>query len=460
MQKLLVSLGLCVAVAACGKESINRGELGETCTSHNDCAKSLACYNGICSVPEPAAETDDGGTVTPPATGPVLSKAGESCTKRADCETGLLCINQTCMTSAPSVDAAVSPPVDASVPTTNTSPGIRGETCTANDDCSPGLVCIPNPTNQSIGVCDLAKYGIVQSGKICSAECKVDIDCCELPIGEVGTTGDGGAVNYNSCADLRKILNQADPSGCEAEGATPVALSKECFLYKTYCDCATSIPWKCDVATGSCAYVKNCTGSGEKIKGCPVQTRTGAPTISTCNAATNTCSMSARLGCKTNDDCIGANIADIPAEKCVSGECVCAVDQGACYRKCNVNLDCAQNYTCDTTKFVCTFAGECTTDLACAQRLGDVTAVCAKTTHTCKKPCAIDQDCGPSGVAGTKFKNFVCGVDGFCADITGQCTTDDDCAVTAASGQLVKMFCAAATSTASVSYASAITATK
>jgi len=38
----------------------------KTCTSHNDCAKSLACYNGICSVPEPAAETDDGEPSLPP----------------------------------------------------------------------------------------------------------------------------------------------------------------------------------------------------------------------------------------------------------------------------------------------------------------------------------------------------------------------------------------------------------
>lgn len=132
----------------------------------------------------------------------------------------------------------------------------------------------------------------------------------------------------------------------------------------------------------------------------------------------------------------------------------------ACYRKCTVNLDCAKNYTCDTAKLICTFNGECTTNLDCVQKSGDVTAVCAKATNTCKKPCTIDQDCGPSGVAGTRFKNLVCGADGYCADITGQCATDNDCAATAANGQLVKKFCVAPTAAASVTYASAITATK
>jgi hypothetical protein len=154
-------------------------------------------------------------------------------------------------------------------------------------------------------------------------------------------------------------------------------------------------------------------------------------------------------------------IVDGAGEKCVSGECVCAVDRGACYRKCNVDLDCAKNYTCDPAKFICIFNGECTANVDCVQKSGDVTAVCVAATHTCRKPCAIDQDCGPSGVAGTKFKNLVCGADGYCADIPGQCSSDDDCAATAANGQLVKKFCVAPpAAAASVTYASAITATK
>jgi hypothetical protein len=441
MKKLLVSLGLCAALAACNSSSINRGKAGESCTSHNDCAGSLGCYNGICAATAPVVE-EDGGTTAP-------SQEGESCTRRADCDTGLMCFDRVCMTAAPVT------PADGGA--TNSSAGVRGETCMTNADCSTTLVCIPNPTNQSIGVCDVANYSITSpGGKSCSAECKVDLDCCELPIGESGVAADAGTVNYNSCADLKKALNQADPSGCEVD--TAASLSRECFLFKTYCDCANNNPWKCNA--GSCGYIKACTGNGEVIKGCPVQTRTGAPTISTCNAATLTCSTSIKAGCATNDDCLGAVIADVAGEKCVSGECVCATDRGACYRKCNVELDCAQHYSCDATKFVCTLSGECTTDLDCIQKSGDVTSVCAKATNTCRKPCVIDQDCGPSGVAGTKFKNLVCGADGYCADITGQCASDSDCAATAANGQLVKKFCVATTTAATVTYASAITATK
>jgi hypothetical protein len=442
MQKHFAALGLCVALAACSSSSsINRGKAGESCTSHNDCSGSLGCYNGICAATAPSGEEDGG---TPVA---VLSQEGESCTRRADCDTGLMCFDQTCVVSAP----VPPPPADAG---TNTSAGIRGETCRTNADCSPSLVCIPNPTNQSIGVCDLANYSIVQGGKTCSAECKADIDCCELPIGESGVAGDAGTVNYNSCADLKKVLNQADPSGCEADPASP---SRECFLYKTYCDCATSNPWQCKAATGTCSYTKICTGNGEIIKGCPLQTRTGIPTVSTCNIATNTCAAAAtKAGCASNDDCTNTFIADAAGEKCVSGECVCATG-GACYRKCNVDLDCAKNYTCKAS--LCTFSGECTTDLDCVQKSGDITSVCAK-DNTCKKPCAIDQDCGPSGVAGTKFKNLICGTDHYCADITGQCSSDDDCGATASNGQLVKKFCVATTAVASVTYASAITATK
>lgn len=440
MKKLFVSLGLCAALAACNSNSINRGKAGESCTSHNDCAGSLGCYNGICLASAPVGE-EDGGTAAA-----VLSQEGESCTRRADCDTGLMCFDQVCMTASPA------PSPDAG---TNTSAGIRGETCTTNGDCGAGLVCIPGPTSQSIGVCDLANYSIIPGGKTCSAECKQDIDCCELPIGESGAAGDSGTVNYNSCADLRKVLNPADPSGCELDPASP---SRECFLYKTYCDCATSIPWKCNA--GSCSYNKICTGSGEIIKGCPTQTRTGVPTVSICNLANACVATSVKLGCATNDDCLGAIIADVAGEKCVSGECACATDRGACYRKCNVNLDCAKNYTCDTAKLICSFNGECTTNLDCVQKSGDVTAVCAKATNTCKKPCTIDQDCGPSGVAGTKFKNLVCGADGYCTDITGQCASDNDCAATAANGQLVKKFCVATPAAATVTYASAITATK
>jgi hypothetical protein len=354
-----------------------------------------------------------------------------------------VCFDQICMAAAP----APSPDAGA---TSNASAGIRGETCTTNGDCSVGLVCIPNPTAQSIGVCDVAKYNITAGGMTCSAECKQDIDCCELPIGESGAVGDSGAVNYNSCADLRKVLNPADPSGCELDPASP---SRECFLYKTYCDCATSIPWKCNA--GSCSYNKLCTGNGEIIKGCPTQTRTGVPTVSICNLANACAATSVKSGCASDDACTGTVIADVAGEKCVLGECVCATG-GACYRRCNVDLDCAKNYTCKAN--LCTFSGECTKALDCIQKSGDVTSVCDK--NTCKKPCTIDQDCSPSGVAGTKFKNLVCGADSFCTDITGQCSSDNDCAATAANGQLVKKFCVATTAATTVTYASAITATK
>jgi hypothetical protein len=42
-------MAACAALAACNSSSINRGQAGESCTSHNDCAGSLGCYNGICA---------------------------------------------------------------------------------------------------------------------------------------------------------------------------------------------------------------------------------------------------------------------------------------------------------------------------------------------------------------------------------------------------------------------------
>lgn len=455
MQKLWIVLGLSLAVVACSKdENINRGGVGESCSSRNDCSGSLVCYNGICSESSKPASSADGGASTSGAP-MILSKAGESCTKRSDCEMGLGCYAGICALTAPSpVDAGVViqtvyVPVDAGV---NTALGNRGETCTKTQDCAIGLICLPLGEVSALGICDVANYGFATGKKHCSNECAEAIDCCELPLGTA----------YNSCADLLKAMTPNTALNC-ADQAT---ISKECFLYKTYCDCATTNPWAC--TAGQCVFSKQCDPAvaGEMMAGCPAKTRSGAA-VPACNTTTKRCAVSvSTTGCQTADDCTTQGTADT-GETCAPGECVCLADVARCYRKCNADLDCRPGYACDKTKQVCRPSGACTigSDAYCARSLQNVTAKCVaaaatSTVGTCKIPCSIDQDCSPSGLLSGKFNGTVCGADHYCGTIG--CTSNAECSLEVQDGTTVlgsvKMFCAEHAATAGgVDYASAIT---
>lgn len=470
MRNLCLALGLCLAAAACGGgDDIKRGGAGESCTSSNDCTDPLICDRGMCAA-KGATTTPDGGA---PVTPTVLSGPGESCTKTADCVTGYRCFAAVCALAATpepvKTDAAVINvvvvPIDAGAPVpTNPVLGGRGETCTVSGDCEKGLVCIPNGISQGLGVCDLADYGLTVGGKTCSAECEQNIDCCELPVGMTGSGIDGGTVAYNSCADLVKVMAQsaALPTTC----ADVPAVARECFLYKTYCDCATTNPWLC--TAGQCSYTKACSKAGETLLGCPTQSRTSSP-LSDCNLTTSKCAgPTAAAGCTQDDECVTRGTID-GAGPCVSNECVCVTDAaygvaGACYRKCAANLDCAAGYVCDTAKRACKLAGGCTTDASCKLSLKNVAAKCvlsagAATNGACKVPCKTDQDCSPSGLLSEPFNGLVCGNDGYCGRI-GECNTSADCAGKDVNGTKLKMFCAAETSVATNPYASAVTASK
>jgi hypothetical protein len=456
MQRILMALGLCAAMAACSSEKINRGGLGESCTSHNDCSGDLLCYAGVClATAATPPSSADGGATTPLTPTAQLSKAGESCTKRSDCEIGLGCFSGVCaLTAPPPVDAGiiivtetVYVPIDAGV---NTALGGRGETCSKTQDCDIGLICLPLGEASGLGICDVANYGFKTGTMTCGNECEKKEDCCELPL---GTT-------YNSCADLVKAMLPATPATC----ADQASVSKECFLYKTYCDCATSNPWTC--TAGKCAYAKPCdpTVTGEKMTGCPAKTRSSIP-LPACNTKTKLCAAAAATGCATAEDCTTSGTSDTN-EPCVTNECVCLAEIGRCYRKCNNNLDCRPGYDCDPVKQVCKPTGSCTVglDAYCAQTLQNVSAKCVAVTAgatvgTCRIPCKIDQDCSPSGLLSTKFNGMVCGADKYCGSIG--CTSSAECSAEIKEGTTVlgsvKMFCAANPAVGGIEYASAIT---
>jgi hypothetical protein len=467
MQKIYLAFGLCAALVACGSsESVNRGGVGETCSSHNDCVDNLICDRGVCAT-SPAATALDGGATSPVTV--VTSGPGESCTKTADCVTGYKCFSGVCALSAPVVppektDAAiiyvVNVEIDAGVPPAPTNPVLsgRGETCTQSSDCEQGLFCLPDSSSAAgLGVCDVANYGLTPGTKSCYAECEKEIDCCELPIGSTASTVDGGVTTVQSCSDLLKAMTPYTGLNC----SDVAALAHECFLYKTYCDCATSNPWTC--TAGTCNYIKACdpTVSGELINGCPAKTRS-SNAVPACNATSKKCAVSvSTAGCTTADDCTTLGTFDT-GESCSSGECVCITDatvgvNGACYRKCNADLDCRAGYVCDVAKSVCKAAGGCATDAYCKVTLKNVGAKCVVPTGavggTCRLPCTTDQDCSPSGLSGD-FNGMVCGADHYCASLG--CSSNDECSKEV-DGQSIRMFCAAPPAAASNPYVSAIT---
>jgi hypothetical protein len=469
MQKPYLAFGLSMVLAACGSsDNTKRGALNESCTSHNDCSGSLVCMHNVCQNPGTVTPAVDGGvptttaTTTSTSTTPVLSGIGESCTKTADCVTGAKCFNGTCALTAPvptTPDAAVIYVVVDAGATAPSNPvlGGRGETCTKSSDCQSGLICLPISSSTGLGVCDIKTYGFATGANSCYAECKTDSDCCELPLGLTGNMPDAGTVTFNSCADILKAMKPSTGADC----ATEPSISHECFLYKTYCNCAASNYWKC-TDQKLCAYTNSCdpTVTGEAMKGCPTKSRAGFA-LPACNATTKVCAnVAVAGGCKNNDECTGMAVADGAGELCAANECVCVVSGGACYRRCDAELDCAPGYTCDTTQKLCKPAGECTSDSFCATKLKNAGAKCVTvtggTTKSCRLPCNTDQDCSRSGLSGSAFTGLICGADHFCGSMG--CSSDAECATVSTSGSgTVKMFCAAPVAATVVEWTSAIT---
>jgi hypothetical protein len=458
-------------LAACGSsDNHKRGGAGESCTSHNDCDDNLVCASGVCSASLAPVTPVDGGTGTPTTPPPVLSAIGESCTKTADCVTSARCYNGTCLVAppAPQVDAAVTVvfvpvPVDAGQGgPVNPVLGGRGETCSKSADCQQGLICLPISESTGLGVCDIKTYGFTTGTNTCYAECKTKEDCCELPLGLTTTAG----TPVNSCSDLLKAMKPNTGADC---GDVP-AVTHECFLYKTYCNCAVANYWQC-TDQKRCVYSNTCdpTVTGEAMKGCPTKSRAGFPQA-TCNATTKQCAAAAATGgCKNDDECTGMAVADGAGEICAASaagpECVCVVASGTCYRRCNAELDCAPGYACDATQKLCKPAGECTTDSFCATKLKNAGAKCLAivaggANKACRLPCNTDQDCSPSGLSGSSFTGLICGADHFCGSMG--CTSDNECSIAVAgtgttSLGSVKMFCAAPVAATVVQWASAIT---
>jgi hypothetical protein len=305
--------------------------------------------------------------------------------------------------------------------------GNRGELCESSSECASGLVCWPIYSPQDtgavgVGRCDSESFNLTPSGKTCSGECKTSADCCEIPVEDQGI--------YKSCEDLKKVLGDG-ASSCETNA--PVSQTRECFLYKTYCDCATSNPWTC--SSGACSYAKACEVDGEKIKGCPSYSRTGLAQVSTCNLKNNTCTEASSIsGCKVDSDCLGVAVHDDPTDTCSSGECVCVASSGACYRRCKNDLECAHGLACDATRQLCVSSGTCDNDAFCTRTLANIAAKCV--SNACKLPCRIDLDCNGSGLGQlTPFTAQVCSA-GYCTDLG--CSSDAECFATSSN---VKTFC-------------------
>lgn len=399
---------------------------GESCASTAQCADGLSCVANVCYAKAPSSG-GSGGSGGAPAVGPVLGGEGESCTSRRDCEDGLACFNQRCtangMGEGGQTGTAVVPQL-----------GDRGETCRVNGDCATGLICIPGYVTSGIGQCDVANYGIVPSGKSCVGECETAADCCQLPTAEQSAT-------IHSCED---IANAIDTANC-ATTVVP-AIVKLCFQQSVYCACAKNT-WSCD-ANSRCEYNAACSVATETAKGCPSYTRANTP-VSPCNLTTKKCEPTtvAATGCATDADCDKGvlPVADGALDEvCSPGECTCYAATAGCYRKCSKDIDCPASMTCDTkTTNLCVPQTGCTTDLDCATSTESVANTCV--AGTCKKSCVSDHDCSGSGdISGTAFLGQVCGADGYCATVTGQCTDDSQCKtpIGALEGvQGVKAFC-------------------
>jgi hypothetical protein len=451
----LFGIALCMsaAVVACSGDDDSTtpagktGGIGESCTRSADCSGTNVCVDNICQKKgtKPsgnAGETGTGGSSggtsgkggtggTLPGAGsggkagsggtgvtpPVLGGEGESCTRRADCETGLGCFNQRC---AP--DNTTGAGGQAGGGGTVTPPkaqlGQDGETCVLPSDCSTGLTCLPGVNTGNLGVCAHASVGIKPTGMSCNAECKVDLDCCQLPLSITEATNPNP---FRSCADLNDIIGDTD---C----ADPGGLAFECFIRNTYCSCKPTT-WKCSTE-GQCQYNVDCTDDGPTTGGCPTVTRAETPLVSTCNVDGKCASVPPDPTCKADADCETKAVTNDPTgvgDTCSPGECTCYKVTGLCYRKCTNDLDCAANQVCNTKAHVCSDAPECTTDANCQVAGATVNKVCVD--GSCKASCNNDLDCNDGSL--TTFTS-VCDTDHTCKSIG--CTQDADCRAPAGTG--------------------------
>jgi hypothetical protein len=416
-------------VAGCnGDVKITKSSDGESCTKTSDCNDGLKCVQGTCykiggGTKNPGAGGDNGGAGTPGVIGPpppVLGGPGESCTKRADCEDGLGCFNQRCQmdNAGQGGGGTVGPAL-----------GTIGETCGVNADCGTGLVCKSGVGESSfgVGVCTPIDSGLKPTGKDCGHECLTAADCCELPIAEQTTTG------ASSCSDLVALVGNIP--NCDIATGMNGAI---CLAYNSYCDgqCGKTT-WSCDA--GACTYTATCTKATPVVGGCPAYTRGGTP-IPSCDIKAGKCELPPAdvVGCAKDSECdAGLVVADHPTDKCSKGECICHKASGGCFRKCGKDLDCASGYNCDKKSSLCVPIAGCTTDIECAQRLGDIRAKC-NTAGACERSCEHDLDCNFGGLIDGSFR-LVCSPDKTCVALG--CSSDEECAGSPLAGG-VHSFCA------------------
>lgn len=467
------------------------------------------------------------GGCSTPATSSGSSAAGESCASQFDCASGLKCIADTCTTGAPSgtdggtpdsagdsmapdVKTSDAKPSDAkptpgseggadtgaeSSVTTTSSAGLSalGQECASTNDCGTGLVCVPS-TSLDVGICDLASFGIQPTGETCSGECNTSTDCVELPpnIGTVANIVAAGltAPVVHTCADVLTYLPGGYVTNCT--GATaPTATSNgtpttvACFLYKTYCDAATSAAlWTCEPSTSPAGNGNRCVFTGgcsqavtDDFDGCPSETRfgTGLPAGESgiCSVTTGSGKCTgpagpAPTGCATNADCgtMGLATRDTGHICTTANECVCVVSTGACYVKCASTDDCAVDKVCSTTGAtanLCVAAPGCVTNADCIESSHNATAICTTATGTCSIPCTNDHDCSNSSGATPQIISELGSFGGQVCDTatktctTAGCATNADCASEGVNG--VNTFCVTPASPGSSSTAvfSAIT---
>ncbi len=417
-----------VSIAACGTTNNNAVEhssaLGESCLTTADCSSGV-CVANTCVA---ATSAGDGGAGTSSGgsdSGGTSSGMGTSSGGSSGGSSGAV------------VPEAAPPHL-----------GARGDACSATSDCGPSLSCIY--TGAGVGFCDLASYnlGAAATGKTCTGECNTAADCCDLPVDVVI-----GGVEYHHCNDIQnQVIGGA---GCPiAPDTTPLGIG--CFYFNTYCGSCGSA-WAC--TANECVYNTPCTASGLGIGGCPDETRTGRPLLTTCSAQ-GVCGGAGAGGCTAASDCAGRPYTPFTGEAAgtcrapgATGANDCVCQSGTCYLGCNKDLDCATGYTCDTTSHLCKVAGACQTDAQCAVSKGNVLSKCM--SGTCTSPCQTDHDCSRYSGVVSSFNGNVCN-NGVC-QVLG-CTMDSDCNITSAGNpDAVHLFCIAQASGAAAAEVSAIT---
>lgn len=151
-----------------GRGGTSYKQCNEGCSTNDECAANLYCYNSQC---RRINNPDNTSCVLPPDQG-IKRGCNEYCSDNNECASGLSCWYNRCRAPEKSSDTSCS---TWKKPTTTSC----NKYCADTSECSDGLTCWYNRCRNTNNLEDVACRSVVKAGAVegCNASCTINADC-------------------------------------------------------------------------------------------------------------------------------------------------------------------------------------------------------------------------------------------------------------------------------------------